>query len=94
MSHVKRVAALLCSCFKIMTDWLDQLPQIDTAIADAESRIEKQRRLLGRTPHQKGSGGEAECGRSLELMLMLARCLRHCRTALIARSIHGAHTRH
>ena len=94
MSHVKRVAALVCFCFKMMTDWLDQLPQIDAAIADAEWRIEKQREFLTQKSHHELLASEAEGRGSLELMLMLAGCLRGCRTAMIARSMSTAHTRH
>jgi hypothetical protein len=73
----------LCFVIRMMTEWLNQLPQIDAAIADAEWRIERRTKFLEGESRQEALTSDAESDRRLEIMLMLAECLRHCRTAVL-----------
>ena len=93
LSYINLPAQPLCFAVR-MTEWLDQLPHIDAAIADAEYRIDRQRKLLQQLSRQDHSTSEAESGRSLELMLTLTAFLRDCRTAIIARVMDATDTRH
>lgn len=87
-------AQVLCFDFPMMNDWLDQLPQIEAAITDAERRIERQTKFLKEESRQEAFTSNTESVRSLELMLILADCLHHCRIATIAHSASGPRTRY